>query len=138
MRSTKRDWARLGEYVERRRHELGLDQPDLAARGGPSPATIRKIEGAQQGSYKPATLGALERALNWAPRSVQAILDGQEPTALELLRTTLTDEEGDTYTLKLPDDAKDATPQEREEMFLALEAHSRKLWREIKASRPRE
>lgn len=80
------DWRRLGKYVEERRRGLGLTQEDVRARGGPSTATMRLIEGALQDSYRPSILGRLERSLDWSAGSVQAILEGSEPTEAPRLR----------------------------------------------------
>jgi hypothetical protein len=73
------DWQRLGTYVTRRRHELGLTQPQVQAAGGPSAATVRNIESATQTSYRDGILRALERALKWPSGAVDSILAGGEP-----------------------------------------------------------
>lgn len=72
-------WQRLGEYVTRRRNELGMTQGQVQAAGGPSVATMRLIEGAMQQSYQGRILGGLEQALRWSPGSVANILNGGEP-----------------------------------------------------------
>ena len=65
---------RLAREVVTRRAELGMSQEDVAAAGGPSVATLRLIEGARQPSYRPLTLGALDRALFWPPGSAAQVL----------------------------------------------------------------
>jgi|688.fasta_scaffold01945_31 transcriptional regulator with XRE-family HTH domain len=55
------------EQVRARRLELGWTQHHLATEAGISVATIRKLEGAQQDSYRALTLRALCRALGWEP-----------------------------------------------------------------------
>lgn len=77
------DWRRLAQYVFERRHALGLSQDDVRARGGPSTATLRHIEGALRTSYKPYVISGLERALGWEQGSIRAILSGSEPTLIE-------------------------------------------------------
>lgn len=77
------DMRRLADRVEQRRGELGLTQRDVQAVGGPSPATMSLIEGAQRESIQVGVAGKLERALQWAAGSVRAILAGGEPTPLE-------------------------------------------------------
>jgi transcriptional regulator with XRE-family HTH domain len=75
------DWRRLGEYVTRRREQLGMTQADVDAAKGPSVATLRKIEkgGAPEGSYRGGVLASLERALQWPNGAVDRILAGSEP-----------------------------------------------------------
>lgn len=80
-----KDWKRLAEYAHRRRAELGLSQAAMAVPGVLSIDRIQKIEGAKRSSYRLGTLLALERALKWAPGSVEAILSGGEPTPLMVL-----------------------------------------------------
>ena len=75
-----RDWTRVGRYVRHRRHdELGLTQPDVTARGGPSVPTIRNIEGGKKPAYHPRILASLEDVLGWERGSCLAIGDGKEP-----------------------------------------------------------
>lgn len=69
---------RLGEYVRRRRMELKLSQPDIAARGGPSVSVLSKIETGSR-RYGDRVIIKLEDTLGWERGSVQAILDGGEP-----------------------------------------------------------
>lgn len=76
------DWRRLAAAVIARREELDLTQEDVRQKGGPSTATMRLIEGALQTSYRGVILARLERALEWEPGSVRAILRGGEPTPL--------------------------------------------------------
>lgn len=78
--SGAKDWQRLAKYVVDRRNAYGWTQEDVRAAGGPSTATMRLIEGARQDSYKPRVLASLERALLWRPGSVDAILNGGDPT----------------------------------------------------------
>ncbi|MFD6565309.1 hypothetical protein [Micromonospora profundi] len=86
-------WQRLGEYVTRRRTELGMTQGQVQAAGGPSVATMRLIEGAMQRNYRAHILGGLEQALRWEPGSISRILDGGEPTPV----TTQPDANSDRY-----------------------------------------
>lgn len=77
--ASKQDWERLGNYVTRRRNELGLTQSQVQARGGPSVATVRNIELAVKGSYRDSALFSLERVLGWPAGAVNRILAGGEP-----------------------------------------------------------
>jgi hypothetical protein len=72
------DWERVAEAVRERRHALGLKQTDVP---GVSPASWRKLEGAKQESYKLFLLRAVERALQWAPGTIEAIASGTPPPA---------------------------------------------------------
>lgn len=73
-------WVRVGAAVRAARKAQELTQAELAGRAGVSAGTIRAIErGTEYGSVNP-TLRAVEAALSWAPGSVQAVLDGGEPT----------------------------------------------------------
>lgn len=74
-----KDWKRLAEHAHRRRSELGLSQAAMAVPGVLSIDRIQKIEGAKRTSYRLGTLLALERALKWAPGSVEQILKGGDP-----------------------------------------------------------
>jgi hypothetical protein len=82
MAPTSDRWQRLGERVASRRTQLGLTQGQVHAAGGPSVATMRLIEGALQDGYRGSILGRLEQALAWEPGSIDAILDGGEPTPM--------------------------------------------------------
>ena len=70
------DWQLVADAVRERRHALGLKQTDVP---GVSPASWRKLEGAKQESYKLFLLRAVERALEWAPGTIEAIASGAPP-----------------------------------------------------------
>lgn len=78
-----KDWRRLAERAARRRAELGLSQVEVAQRGPLSLDRVQAIEGAKSTRYRLGTLLALERALDWASASVDAILSGGEPTPIQ-------------------------------------------------------
>lgn len=81
--ATTDDWRRLARLARDRRGDLRLTQGEVSASGGPSISTLRLIEGALQPSgFRPAILRALERALQWEPGSVRAVLDGGDPTPI--------------------------------------------------------
>jgi len=69
-------WQHVAKVVHQRRLELGLRQAETP---GVSPATWRKLEGAKQGSYKPFLLRNVERALAWAPGTIEGLLIGEDP-----------------------------------------------------------
>jgi transcriptional regulator with XRE-family HTH domain len=69
--------------VTTRRADLGYSLTQLAAVSGLSTSTLDSIEHARKTAYDPATLAALEHALNWASGSVERVLRGLAP---ELMR----------------------------------------------------
>lgn len=81
-----KDWRRLADLAARRRAELRLTQADVAQRGPLSLDRVQAIEGAKKKSYRLSTLAALERALEWAPGSVDSILVGGEPLTGPVVR----------------------------------------------------
>lgn len=109
------DWQRLGEYVTRRREQLGMTQADVDAAKGPSVATLRKIEkgGAPEGSYRGGVLASLERALQWPAGAVDRILGGSEPditgTQPTVNRPNLADDQLVQYEVKLTQIRDDTT-----------------------------
>ncbi|MGV2384200.1 MAG UNVERIFIED_CONTAM: helix-turn-helix transcriptional regulator [Thermobifida fusca] len=70
---------RLAQAVEARRGELGLSLREVAERAGITGETLRAV---RRGSNEPSQLTkrGIERALRWAPGSVDAILAGGDPT----------------------------------------------------------
>lgn len=79
-----RAWERVAAEVKRRRVELGLTQPQVHAAGGPSVSMLSKIEGAKRTSYEDMAIARLEKALQWAPGSIEAIRRGGAPTPLKV------------------------------------------------------
>ncbi|MET0419572.1 MAG: hypothetical protein ABW022_26455 [Actinoplanes sp.] len=75
------DWHRLGQHVTARRIELGYRRREdlTTAFEGISQRTLGDIESGRREGYHRNTLATLEHALQWAPGSMNAILDGGEP-----------------------------------------------------------
>lgn len=71
--------TRLGEYMNRRRLELGLHWKDVQEASGLERMTIWRLR-ATEGPFLALTKAHLEYALDWEPGSVDAILAGGEPT----------------------------------------------------------
>lgn len=69
----------LDRHMNGRRKDLGLRWLDVAQRGGITTQTLREL---RAGAREPRELtkAAIERALEWEPGSVDAILAGGEPT----------------------------------------------------------
>jgi DNA-binding XRE family transcriptional regulator len=73
---------KLGDWIARRRDELGISQDRLAANGGPSAETLRQWEsGNIPDNPKLKTLEKLDAGLQWARGSARTVLiDGSEPS----------------------------------------------------------
>lgn len=74
------DWERAGDYARRRRVDLGLTQSQIQGLGGPSPASIRRLEGGRIDAMSRKKRRDLARALGWREDSLDDILAGGEPT----------------------------------------------------------
>lgn len=73
---------RLGRLVRARRKALKMTQADVQKADGPSTATLRLIEGGKHTDFRDGTGAALEAAIYWLPGSLDAVLDGGDPTPL--------------------------------------------------------
>lgn len=75
-------FERLDQAMNRRRLELRMNWRELAEAAGISYTALRAI---RRGEYRPTELTAqdLDAALQWAPGSVHAVLDGRDPSPLE-------------------------------------------------------
>ncbi|WP_131811262.1 MULTISPECIES: DNA-binding protein [Mycobacterium simiae complex] len=82
-------WERLGKAVRHRRKELGLNQADVSARGGPSEKTLRAIENNRAGALGGKTRRSLERAIEWDSGSIEAILEGGAPLVKGMTAATV-------------------------------------------------
>jgi hypothetical protein len=74
--------VRLGRLIRERRKALKLTQAEVQARGGPSTATLRVIEGGKHIDFRPATAQPLESVLEWQAGSIAVVLEGGEPTPI--------------------------------------------------------
>ena len=73
-------WRRLAEIIRDRRAELGVVATAIP---GVSAATMSLVENAGRHSYRTHTMAALARGLGWTPDSIERILDGQAPVAVD-------------------------------------------------------
>jgi transcriptional regulator with XRE-family HTH domain len=83
-------WDLLGDAVRRRRKELGLNQVDVVARGGPSVETLRAVENKRSSRLSRRMRRALEQAIEWEEGSIDAVLQGGAPRVLD--KSTATSE----------------------------------------------
>lgn len=74
-----RRWDQLAAHVTTQRAYLGYSIAQLSAVSGLSTSTLDNLEHGRKASYDPGTLSALERALRWAPGSVDRVLKGLNP-----------------------------------------------------------
>lgn len=72
----------LGWWMDDRRGELALTWDEVAERANVSPETLRRNAG-DPSRMRTTTRKGIERALKWAPGSIDAILDGREPVNAE-------------------------------------------------------
>lgn len=107
-------FERLDEAMNRRRLELRMNWRELAEAADISYTALRAI---RRGSYRPTelTAQALDLALQWAPGSVYAVLDGGEATPLGP-QPSGQDAEGRAYG---PAPAGSTDPTLRQELELA-------------------
>lgn len=70
------DWQRLGEHIAQRVDELGLQQHQIQAAGGPSPAKLRQLLRGSTNTLANSLRRGLERALQWPTGEVDAYLAG--------------------------------------------------------------
>lgn len=76
-------WELLAGHVRTQRAYLGYSISQLATISGLSTSTLDNLEHGRKTSYDPATLSTLERALRWRHGSVDRILNGLEPQAMQ-------------------------------------------------------
>ncbi len=92
-------WDKLGIDVRKRRRELGLTQPDVQERGGPSVATQRAIENDRVGRLSTRMRRALEDALEWEPGSIDAVLAGGSPAPAKLAAEAASTDHSERFSL---------------------------------------
>lgn len=73
----------LGNAMKQRRLALNLTQSDVAELAGVTVRTVGKLERSEATKVKALTAAGIERALQWAPGSLDAIHNGGEPTELQ-------------------------------------------------------
>ena len=79
--TTQANRQELADLMDARRQELGLTWDEVAAGADMSREGLRRVrEGGR--NMRPLTKSGIERALSWTPGSVDAILEGGEPTPL--------------------------------------------------------
>lgn len=75
------NWERVAVAVRARRKELRLTQGEAVQKAGSgvSLAVWNNLENCRQEAYRPSTLAAVARALNWTVDSIDRIGVGKEP-----------------------------------------------------------
>lgn len=74
------DWTRLRTALSDRIDELGLQQSEIQAAGGPSPAKVREILNGRSQTLVTSLRRGLERALQWPTGTIDTLLAGDDPT----------------------------------------------------------
>jgi transcriptional regulator with XRE-family HTH domain len=78
-----RDFKRLASAVLNRRAELRVSQEEFVRDVELSVKGLQRIESGELTRIRAKTAGELDRAAKWRPGSVQATLDGGDPTPLD-------------------------------------------------------
>lgn len=74
-----RDWKRLGSAIKARREELGMTtQQALADKAGVTRQSVQSLEAGKERSRMPATVSAIEKALQWPAGAAARLLTGSE------------------------------------------------------------
>lgn len=92
--------VQVGKKIAYRRNELRLSQKEVAIVADVSPRTIHNLESGSTWPHASNRI-AIERALRWAPGSLDAIKNGGEPTELA--------EPAETVGVEKPNPASGAT-----------------------------
>lgn len=71
----------LAYAVKQRRERLGITQGDATNKGGPSKATMTKVETATGFPYSKRTYSSLDKSLGWKPGTANGIVTGDIPGA---------------------------------------------------------
>lgn len=79
-------WKELAKKVNLRRHELGLNQADIAKAGGPGTTRLHEIESAKRDQYRASLLHSLERVLGWNTGSIRAFIEDGEDISVPSLQ----------------------------------------------------
>lgn len=118
---------RLGRHVRTRRRELGLGIKDAAARAGVSRMTWDGLENATRAT-RDRNYARIEHALQWVSGSIEAILDGGEPTTVTDLadRPSPGGPSDDFEAAILAIEAVDEVPEEFRELIISLMRSARR------------
>lgn len=74
--------TQAGEVVSARRRQIGADVAELARQAQVDVKTIRSLEAGER-MPRDSTKAKIERALNWSPGSIDAILAGGDPVVAD-------------------------------------------------------
>lgn len=78
-----RDWARLGKALKAARQAMGITQERLAADLGVSRSAVQGIERGKPHNKPSLTMRAYARRAGWTADSIEEVLAGGEPSALQ-------------------------------------------------------
>jgi DNA-binding XRE family transcriptional regulator len=106
-----KDWKRLADAVRdaRKRHDPPLRQEDLAERAQVSLGSIQTLERGTGYTRMPRAAYSVAHALGWTTESIDAVLDGGDPTRRDQPGAAPTAPAGSTdYAARLPLAVRDA------------------------------
>lgn len=99
---TERDESNLALHMERRRLELRLSWEEIASRARISAGHLRRIRKGESG-VSTIVRARLEEVLQWQPGSIQAVIEGCDPTPADKQPTIeLVQSGGSTITVEVP------------------------------------
>lgn len=124
------DWERLGAAVRARRHERRLSPYQVRLAGGPSPATLQKIETGSAREITSQTKDKLEHVLGWTRNSVDEVLAGGEPTlalpaGTEGHAEVLHESSGERIIIDIVSGLGELTDADRREILALIQAKHR-------------
>lgn len=122
--------AKLGAAVEQRRRRLGLSVPGAAKLAEIDRETWRNLEAGTR-QIRTYNHAAVERVLRWDFGSVEAILNGGEPTEVELaeIAAMAPAPDADRYRYTDPVTGEEYTdPDEQEIWSTSLPEGERRAW----------
>jgi transcriptional regulator with XRE-family HTH domain len=73
------NWTAVGDAIREGLTGLGMQQQELAAKSGVSPATIREIQTGKARQRNPRILRDISKALGWPSNYLAGVLQGQQP-----------------------------------------------------------
>lgn len=69
--STAESWKAVADLIDRRIGKLGLTTTEVANRADVSTQTIRSLLTGKRTTYRPGSLRAISRALQWSPLALE-------------------------------------------------------------------
>ncbi len=117
------DWAGLGVDLKARRERLRLTRADIHAAGGPSPASVLRIEaGDVRTTLKTTTKDALEKALRLPPGSIDRRLAGGSLTPDAPSRVEVMESQGERVLMLIMNGVGELPEEDRRTVLKLVRA----------------